>query len=143
MAAWAAQTPEIRDFRPAQNPCIKNPSVNTTGLGLGCTKHKGLAGHPWEPRAPGGRGPSESLSTRLVSTLRGMQRRYDLSTCTPSSPKPYKFIGFGDIHGPKPYKFTGFGDMAIKPSNTNYKFVFWRFSAISRPSLAPRPVPTG
>ncbi len=23
-------------------------------------------------------------------------------------PKPYKFIGFGDIHGPKPYKFIGF-----------------------------------
>ncbi len=26
-------------------------------------------------------------------------------------PKPYKFIGFGDIHGPKPYKFIGFGDI--------------------------------
>ncbi len=25
--------------------------------------------------------------------------------------KPYKFIGFGDIHGPKPYKFIGFGDI--------------------------------
>ena len=25
------------------------------------------------------------------------------------SPKPYKFIGFGGIHGPKPYKFIGFG----------------------------------
>ncbi len=24
--------------------------------------------------------------------------------------KPYKFIGFGDIHGPKHYKFIGFGD---------------------------------
>ncbi len=24
---------------------------------------------------------------------------------------PYKFIGFGDIHGPKPYKFIGFGDI--------------------------------
>ncbi len=24
-------------------------------------------------------------------------------------PKPYKFIGFGDMDGPKPYKFTGFG----------------------------------
>ncbi len=22
--------------------------------------------------------------------------------------KPYKFIGFGDIHGPKPFKFIGF-----------------------------------
>ncbi len=22
--------------------------------------------------------------------------------------KPYKFIGFGSIHGPKPYKFMGF-----------------------------------
>ncbi len=26
-------------------------------------------------------------------------------------PKPYEFIGFGDIHGPKPYKFIGFGDI--------------------------------
>ncbi len=26
-------------------------------------------------------------------------------------PKPYKFIGFGDIHGPKPYKYIGFGDI--------------------------------
>ncbi len=36
------------------------------------------------------------------------------------APKPYKFIGFGDIHGPKPYKFIGFGAMdATKP----YKFI--------------------
>ncbi len=27
-------------------------------------------------------------------------------------PKPYKFIGFGNIHGPKPYKFIGFGGRA-------------------------------
>ncbi len=26
-------------------------------------------------------------------------------------PKPYKFIGFGDIHGLKPFKFMGFGDI--------------------------------
>ena len=26
----------------------------------------------------------------------------------PWGAKPYKFIGFGDIHGPKPYKFIGF-----------------------------------
>ncbi len=25
-------------------------------------------------------------------------------------PKPYRFIGFGDIHGPKPYRFIGFGE---------------------------------
>jgi hypothetical protein len=24
----------------------------------------------------------------------------------PGDPKPYKFIGFGDLHGPKPYKFV-------------------------------------
>ena len=24
-------------------------------------------------------------------------------------PKPYKFLGFGDIHGFKPYEFIGFG----------------------------------
>ncbi len=26
-------------------------------------------------------------------------------------PKPYKFVGFGDLLGPKPYKFIGFGDL--------------------------------
>ncbi len=26
-------------------------------------------------------------------------------------PKPYKFIGFGDIHGPKVHEFIGFGDI--------------------------------
>ena len=36
------------------------------------------------------------------------------------SPKPYKLIGFGDIHGPKPYKFIGFGNIhGPKP----YKFM--------------------
>ncbi len=35
-------------------------------------------------------------------------------------PKPYKFIGFGDIHGPKPYKFIGYGDIhGPKP----YRFI--------------------
>ncbi len=28
-----------------------------------------------------------------------------------AGPKPYKFIGFGDIHGPTPYKFIGLGDI--------------------------------
>ncbi len=36
------------------------------------------------------------------------------------SPKPYKLIGFGDIHGPKPYKFIGLADIhGPKP----YKFI--------------------
>ncbi len=26
-------------------------------------------------------------------------------------PKPYKFIGLGDLHGSKPCKFIGFGDL--------------------------------
>ncbi len=30
-------------------------------------------------------------------------------------PKPYKFTGFGGIHGPKPYEFIGFGGMAPNP----------------------------
>ncbi len=29
--------------------------------------------------------------------------------------KPYKFIGFGDIHGPTPYEFIGFGDIHSAP----------------------------
>ncbi len=28
-------------------------------------------------------------------------------------PKPYKLIGFGDIHGPKAYKFIGFGEGSL------------------------------
>ena len=35
-------------------------------------------------------------------------------------PKPYKFIGFGDLHVPKPYKFTGFGDLHVPGP---YKFI--------------------
>jgi hypothetical protein len=36
------------------------------------------------------------------------------------APKPYKFIGFGGLHGPKPYKFIGFGEIhGAKP----YKFI--------------------
>jgi hypothetical protein len=27
------------------------------------------------------------------------------------APKPYKSIGFGDIHGPKTYKFIRFSDI--------------------------------
>ncbi len=46
-------------------------------------------------------------------------------------PKPYKFIGFGDIHGPKPCKFIGFGDIhGPEP----YKFIGfgdWPGSTIS------------
>jgi hypothetical protein len=35
-------------------------------------------------------------------------------------PKPYKFIGFGSIHGPKLCKFIGFGSIhGPKP----YKFI--------------------
>ncbi len=33
----------------------------------------------------------------------------DRTNC--ARPKPYKFIGFGSIHGPKPYKFIGFGSI--------------------------------
>jgi hypothetical protein len=36
------------------------------------------------------------------------------------TPKPYQFIGFGDIYGPKPYTCIGFGDIyGPKP----YKFI--------------------
>jgi hypothetical protein len=37
-----------------------------------------------------------------------------------SGPRPYKFIGFGDIHGLRPYRFIGFGDIhGPRP----YKFI--------------------
>ena len=46
----------------------------------------------------------------------------------PDGPKPYKFIGFGDIHGPEPYKFIGFGDIhGPKP------YTFTRFGNIHGP----------
>ncbi len=38
------------------------------------------------------------------------KRHLDLLTWT-QGPKPYEFLGFGDIHGPKPYEFLGFGDI--------------------------------
>jgi hypothetical protein len=49
------------------------------------------------------RDPHRGHGVRLVPQLARLSRH--------SGPKPYKFIGFGDIHGPKPYKFTGFGDI--------------------------------
>ncbi len=53
-------------------------------------------------------------------------------------PKPYKFIGFGDIHGPKPYKFTGFGDIhGPKP----YKFIGFGLLMLS-PQTIPHPPPS-
>ncbi len=39
----------------------------------------------------------------------------------PEGPKPYKFIGVGDIHGPKPYKFIGFGDSRRAPGRNPYQ----------------------
>ncbi len=46
--------------------------------------------------------PQEALaSTRARG---GVCRVQPLSRLSYKGPKPYKFIGFGDIHGPKPYK---------------------------------------
>ncbi len=57
--------------------------------------------------------------------------------------KPYKFIGLVAMNATKPYKFIGFLSLeAIMPRNENYSLSFV-FSAIFRPSLAPRPTPTG
>ncbi len=43
--------------------------------------------------------------------------------------KPYKYIGFGDIHGPKTYKSTGFGDIhGPKP----YEFIGFRWAFTSQ-----------
>ncbi len=64
-------------------------------------------------RRPCGRGKS-SHPTFISGTL-------------PGHPKPYKFIGFGDIYGPKPYKFIGFGDIdGPKP----YKFIGFGASSV-------------
>jgi hypothetical protein len=42
----------------------------------------------------------------------------------PYKAKPYKFVGFGTVHGPKPYKFIGFGSiLGPKP----YKFIGFGF----------------
>ncbi len=45
-------------------------------------------------------------------------------------PKPYKFIGFGDIRGPKPYKFRGFGDI-----HGEGRSGFWPALPIAKPSI--------
>ncbi len=39
--------------------------------------------------------------------LKTWSRRSETADFGKSGPKPYKVIGFGDIHGPKPYKFIG------------------------------------
>ncbi len=39
--------------------------------------------------------------------------------------KPYKFIGFGDIHGPNPYKFIGFGDSPAPRSKLSDQGIPW------------------
>jgi hypothetical protein len=40
--------------------------------------------------------------------------------CLARSPKPYEFIGFGDIRGPKAYEFIGFDDIH---GPTPYEFI--------------------
>ncbi len=48
------------------------------------------------------------------TTAAGLNPERDETALLPDDPenlRPYKFIGFGDIHGPKPYKFIGFGDV--------------------------------
>jgi hypothetical protein len=56
-------------------------------------------------------------------------------------PKPYKFVGFGDIHGPKPYEFIRFGDIhGPKP----YEFIgFGVPGSLSESHTAFRWVPGG
>jgi hypothetical protein len=34
-----------------------------------------------------------------------------------NGPKPYKFIGLGDVNGPKPYKFIGVGNNYLGKSH--------------------------
>ena len=63
------------------------------------TVHHGAA----TPRGAAGR------STILEANRPGPALKIDQKSGP--GPKPYEFIGFGDIHGPKPYEFIGFGDM--------------------------------
>ncbi len=79
------------------------------------TPKDGPGWHHGSPDAPGAR--VKKPTNPYVSRVR---------------PKPYKFIGFGDIHGPKPYKFIGFGHIhGPKP----YKFI--GFGDIRNPETGP------
>ncbi len=52
------------------------------------------------------------------------------------APKPYKFTGFGDIHGPKPYKIIGFGDIHGPKGNLAgffWEVRFWGLAARKSP----------
>ena len=75
------------------------------GLPKGAQRRGPKGGHI-RPRGPVGgyicqRPPDHSWFASLLGPTKGRR----------GAPKPYKFIGFGDIHGPKPCKLIGFGDM--------------------------------
>ncbi len=60
----------------------------------------------WRELGPRVRAPSET------TTPSDHRFRTEFSFSIPKlGPKPYYFIGFGDIYGPKPYYFIGFGDI--------------------------------
>jgi hypothetical protein len=59
-------------------------------------------------RVPGKRGSLRTRCRKKSSSV-GSDMLY-FGESRENSPKPYKFIGFGDFHGPQPYNFVGFGD---------------------------------
>ncbi len=84
---------------------------STNGLGLSRKSGSGsVVGFevPWGPKA-------NTRSRSRPGPSRGPGPYQDLVR-----PKPYKFIGVGDIHGPKPCKFRGFGDIH---GPKTYKFI--------------------
>ncbi len=60
-----------------------------------------------QPRRPGSKPQCRATPTRKRMTFDLRLRVFVLGGWG----KPYKFIGFGDIHGPKSYKFIRFGDI--------------------------------
>ncbi len=121
-------------FEPGPSPGLPGPAVGTMGPQIGQkpgvgvimlssqTNRKGFSGRPalidlatlvvtvlvaalidlateWTSRMGflAGRGRPDSQKRTISGRIRTLTE------------KPYKFIGFGDIHGPKPYKCIGFG----------------------------------
>ncbi len=106
----AQRTPTSHTQRLDDHPSGRHPFGRHLGTQLRDDAQRDGAQRGGCPAAEGG-----CTSTPLPATPLGVLSELG-PEMTPKGvapkggPKPYKFIGFGDIHGPKPYKFVGFGD---------------------------------
>ncbi len=82
---------------------------------------------PREADPPGGPGTPWAWAKKHKNTyvLEGPKPYTFIGFGDIYGPKPYKFIGFGDIYGPKPHKFIGFGDMQGPLEHSNLVGGLW------------------